>query len=117
MTEGVVGLIGLMLAANILKLGVAPLRALVSGEIVLRASGFLVDVVVVLVVVEVVVVVVVDAVVLLVVVVTARSSFSAVKFNKGARDDCDLKTSAGLVRGLLVEITLGSAKCLVSVLA
>ena len=118
MTEGVVGLIGLMLAANILKLGVAPLRALVSGEIVLRASGFLVDVVVVLVVVEVVVVVVVvDAVVLLVVLVTARSSFSAVKFNKGARDDCDLKTSAGLVRGLLVEITLGSAKCLVSVLA
>ena len=119
MTEGVVGLIGLMLAANILKLGVAPLRALVSGEIVLRASGFLVDVVVVLVVVEVVVVivVVVDAVVLLVVLVTARSSFSAVKFNKGARDDCDLKTSAGLVRGLLVEITLGSAKCLVSILA
>ena len=121
MTEGVVGLIGLMLAANILKLGVAPLRALVSGEIVLRASGFLVDVVVVLVVVEVevvvVIVVVVDAVVLLVVLVTARSSFSAVKFNKGARDDCDLKTSAGLVRGLLVEITLGSAKCLVSVLA
>ena len=119
MTEGVVGLIGLMLAANILKLGVAPLRVLVSGEIVLRASGFLVDVVVVLVVVEVVVVVVVvvDAVVLLVVLVTARSSFSAVKFNKGARDDCDLKTSAGLVRGLLVEITLGSAKCLVSVLA
>ena len=112
-------MIGLMLAANILKLGVAPLRALVSGEIVLRASGFLVDVVVVLVVVEVVVVivVVVDAVVLLVVLVTARSSFSAVKFNKGARDDCDLKTSAGLVRGLLVEITLGSAKCLVSVLA
>ena len=115
MTEGVVGLIGLMLAANILKLGVAPLRTLVSGEIVLRARGFLVDVVLVLVVVEVVVVVVVvvvvDAVVLLVVVVTALSPFSV------ALDDCwDLKTSSGLGRGLLVEITLGSARCLVSVL-
>ena len=111
MTEGVVGLIGLMLAANILKLGVAPLRVLISGEIVLRASGFLVDVVVVLVVVEVVVVVVVDAVVLLVVVVTALSPFSV------ALEDCwDLKTSSGLGRGLLVEITLGSARCLVSVL-
>lgn len=125
-------MIGLMVAANILKLGLFPLRVLSSGEIVLRASGFIVDVVLLTVVVVVLTVVVVlavvvlvvavvvvvgDAVVLLVVVVTALSSFSAVKLSSGARDDCwDLKTSSGFVRGLLVEITLGSARCLVSVL-
>ena len=94
MTDGV-GLIGLMVAANILKLGLFPLRVLAPGEIVLRASGFLVDVVlgvvdvvlgvdVVLTVVFVLAVVVVDAVVLLVVVVTALSSLSAVKLRSGA---------------------------------
>ena len=115
-TDGVVCLIGLIVAANIWKLGVCPPRVL-SGEIVLRPSGFLLGVVL-LVVVDVVVVevVVVDAVVLLVVVVTALSSLRVVIFNKGALDDCDLKTSSGLDRGLLVEITLGSAKCLVPVL-
>ena len=120
MTDGVVGWIGLMVAANILKLGLFPLRVLASGEIVLRGGGFLVDVllavVVVVVVGVVVVVVVVDAVVLLVVVVTGLSSFSLVKLRSGALSDCwDLNTS-GVVRGLLVEITLGSARCLVSVL-
>ena len=117
MTEGVVGWIGLIVAANMEKLGLFPLRVLASGEIVLRGGGFLLDVVLAVVVVVVVVVaVVVDAVVLLVVVVTALSSFSAVKLSRGALDDWDLKTSSGLVRGLLVEITLGSARCLVSVL-
>ena len=85
----------------------------------LRPSGFLLGVVLIVVVVVVVVVVavvVVDAVVLLVVVVTALSSLRVVIFNKGALDDCDLKTSCGGVRGLLVEITQGSAKCLVPVL-
>ena len=83
----------------------------------LRPSGFLLGVVLLVVVdVVVVAVVVVDAVVLLVVVVTVLSSLRVVIFNKGALDDCDLKTSSGLVRGLLVEITLGSAKCLVPVL-
>ena len=127
MTDGV-GLIGLMVAANNLKLGLFPLRVLSSGEIVPRASGFLVDVVVVVdvvrtvvvvvlavVVLVVVAVVVVDGVVPFVVDVTALSSLSAVKLSSGARDDWDLNTS-GLVRGLLVEITLGSARCLVSVL-
>ena len=101
-------MIGLIVAANILKLGVFPLLAFVSGEIVI-----LVDVVLVVVRVVVVAVVVVDAVVLLVVVVTS----SALRLIRGALDDRDLKTSAGgLVRGLLVEMTLGSARCLVSVL-
>ena len=99
-------MIGLIVAANILKLGVFPLFALVSGETVI-----LVDVVLVVVV---VVAVVVDAVVLFVVVVTA---LTALRLSRGALDDWDLNTSAGgLVRGLLVEITLGSARCLVSVL-
>ena len=87
----------------------------------LRGGGLLLVVVlVVVVVVEVVVVVdvvVVDAVVLLVVAVTALSSFSGVKLGSGAEDDWrDLETSSGAGRGLLVEMTLGSARCLVPVL-
>ena len=82
----------------------------------LRPSGFLLGVVLLVVVVVDVIVVEVVVVVLLVVVVTALSSLRVVIFNKGALDDCDLKTSCGLDRGLLVEITLGSAKCLVPVL-
>lgn len=104
-----------MVAANILKLGVLPsLDSWLDGD----DFGFFV------VVLDFVVGVVV---VIFVVVLTALISFSALKLSSGVLEVCDLKPSVGetlsallcgglvaITLGLLVEITLGSGKCLVS---